>query len=314
MSSAQEYNARAEGTHWTRGQLPWWLRSLDAGSIQFAKEVRRYQAAHRLDTDGKLGSVTWAAIVSTERLRIDATGDFGPVHMPNAEIVPSAREERKRKHPVVGVGIHTTGSGVTVAAMKSAGSDGDINVEIERVMRNLLSQPSSYISHAYVLPNGRVLLCVPVDECAVHGGLSKERDLYAKGYDEWRWYRGVNAASIRKHENGERYAAWKREANAVGVESPLDYCDDPNGKLWAFDLVPLFNDGGEVFTDVQFEAAADLIVWASKRFGFEVGPRTVLLHRQWNPITRWPWDPGANWSWPTVRALVDARMENTSRQ
>jgi hypothetical protein len=302
---ARTYNANAAGSTWQVECLPWFLRGLDPGGHQFVREVRRYQQAHRLKLDGKLGPGTWDAMRESERLRPDGqTSEYGPVHLSDTLIVPSAREEKKRDpRRVVGVGIHTTGSGLWTAAQRDsvvrraavAGVD-----PLEHVVRNLLSNPGSYVSNAYIMPSGRTILCVPLDERPVHGGISSMRELYGKGFDEWRHWRGTNAGNLKRTAQAGRYDAWKALAERYGFVSPLDFCPNPNGTLWAFDLVPevVVRDGRqrEEFTPVQFERAADLIFWASQQFGFEIGFETVLEHRFWNPICRWPWDPGANWS------------------
>jgi hypothetical protein len=301
---AREYNASQVGTLWTVEALPWWLRSFAPDSLRFANEVRRWQAAHGLKDDGKLGPGTWSAVKAAEGYRpagAVAGPEFGPVHLANVEIVPSAREERKRSVPVSGVGIHTTGAGIFASA-QNHGWTGEAG--LERVLRNLLSAPSSYVSHAYVLPSGRTLLTVPADECAVHGAISPYRDLYAKGFDSWRWYRGTTPNDLRKHTQEHRYDAWKALADRYGWKSPFDVCADPNNLLWAFDLVPVVQDGQETFSASQFQRCAELVAWAGETFGLALSERTVLEHRWWSPITRWPWDPGANFSRKRVGALL----------
>jgi len=301
---ARTYNAGAARRLWPISGLPWFLSGLDPAGLQFVSQVRRYQQAHGLKPDGKLGMATWDAMRETEHMRSGQPAAFGPENLSDTIIVPSAREEKPRPvGRVVGVGIHTTGSGIWQATQRASvirRSEKAGVGSLEHVVRNLLSSPSSYVSNAYILPSGRTILCVPLDERPVHGGLSSMRELYSKGFDEWRHWRGTNAGNLKRTAHAGRYDAWKALAERYGFDSPVDLCPDPNGTLWAFDLVPtvVVHDGRsrEEFTDAQFKRAAELIWWASQQFGFEPRFETVLEHRSWNPICRWPWDPGANWS------------------
>lgn len=299
---ARAYNEHASKTIWNRSSLPWWLRDLEPGSVQFAREVRRYQEQHfeAKHVDGKLGAGTWESILDTEHIRTEDAGEvFGPTHLEGARIVASARVEKKRDpSKVVGVGIHTTGSGIYAGARKLA-RRGDERPEadlVKTVIRNILGHPSSYVSNAYIFPDGETYLTVPVNERPVHGGLGPYRDMYAKGFDHWSRYRGTNSSDLKPRARDGRYDEWKAIAEAEGFESPVDLCRDPNGMLWAFDFVPEIVDGRERFNDLQIERGAELVLWASGFYGFEICFGNVLEHRLWNPVTRWPWDPGADYS------------------
>ena len=313
---APTYNASACGTIWMRAELPWWLASLEPSGKRFANEVRRYQEAHGLGLDGKLGNDTLAAIRDTEHLREGGDGDWGPTHLRDTIVVPSAREEKPRRQAVTGVAVHTTGSGMTRAALRlrerSSDPSGDLAPHMEQAVRNLMSSPGVYSLNAYILPSGRTALCVTTDERPVHGGLGPYRETYRQGYEHWRWLRGTTASNLRKHDNATRYEGWREVVMREGFtgDNPEELCGDPNGELWAFDLLPLLDDGKEVFTPAQFDRAAELIAWAADRFGFEPSFRTVLEHRLFNPVTRWPWDPGANWS----RRKIGERLRAITEQ
>lgn len=305
---AQQFNAQACDHIWKRSDLPWWLRSLDPSGQQFAREVRRFQAAHDVyPIDGKLGTGTWAEVQRQERVRPSVAGDdFGPVDLPNTVVAPTARQELKRDASLVhGVLIHTTGTGLYAAAVKHYPTK-PINDALEQVVRNLLSAPSSYTSNGYILPDGKTLLTVPVNEQAVHAGVSaKQRGLYAKGYAEWSQWRGTCDADLKRNAGAGRYDAWKTLADAEGIASPLDlFGGDPNRHTWAFDLVAQPGAGGsDAYTYAQTVRAAELVAWAAKRFGFAPGFRTVQCHQFTNPMTRWPWDPGPGF---TRKMLGDA--------
>lgn len=294
---AQAFNAYACDKLWKRSDLPWWLRSLDPPGQQFAREVRRFQTAHGLKPiDGKLGKDTWSEVQRQERVRMaDTADDYGPVDLPNTVVAPTARQELKRPTTdVQGVLIHTTGTGLYAAAVK-AYPKLPIDEALERVVRNLLSAPTSYTSNGYILPNGKTLLTVPVDEKAVHAGVSTSlRGIYAKGYTEWSQWRGTCDADLKRAAAPGRYDTWKALADANGIASPLDlFSGDPNRRTWAFDLVAQPGQGGaDAYTDTQAARAAELVEWASRFFGFTIGFRTVQYHQFTNPICRWPWDPG----------------------
>lgn len=297
---ARQYNAWACDRIWKRSDLPSWLKDLSPSGPEFEGAVRRYQGTHGLTPDGWLGKLTWASIQG-EKL------DFGPTNLSNTIIVPTQRQEAKRAlADVVGVGIHTTGSGLAVQArkMQQAGRKEDEWPLVKEILRNLLANPQSYSSAGYVFPDGETWLTIPVDEQAVHGGYAGTEGLYRQGYEVWKGYRGTCFADLKKVP-GERYVGWKVIADQEGFSSPLDLCDNPNRKLWAFDLLPTLTGKGESFTDAQFARAAELVAWASEFFGFKIGFRTVLEHRLWNPMCRWPWDPGANF---TRRRLCDALL------
>lgn len=290
LKAACAYNAVQAGVLWQINLLPWWLYKLAPASPEFAESVAHYQDVHGLGVDGKLGPNTWHQVCATEGVRLPGSGgDYGPTYLPNTVVVPTARVEIPRKSPVVGVGIHTTGSGVLATAQQHG-------VTIDQVLRNLLSAPSAYTSAGYVTEDGSTILCVPVDEQAVHGGYgSRIRDLYDQGYAYWSRWKGMTGDDLVQAEAG-RYDGWKAIADQEGFNDPLDLTVDPNGTLWAFDLVPQVVGGHEVFSDAQYQRAAEMVAWAAEHFGFKPRFRTVLEHQLWNPICRWHWCPGAGFS------------------
>lgn len=299
LEQARKYNQEAEGKVWQLGDLPGWLQVLLVSSPEFALAVEAYQHKHGAEEDGKLGPLTLASMQATEGKRVPHLEPWGPVTLPGVELVPTARIEPKRTKPVVGVGIHTTGSGIVVAAQQRG-------IPVERVLRNLLGNPESYSSHCYVFPDGTTWLTVPTDECAQHGGYGATRALYAKGYKEWSRWHAPGGANLGKTAKPGQYEGWLAAAKELGVESPLELVSDPNGQLWAFDLIPVLVDGKEEYTEAQHRRAAELIAWAAGYFGFEPGPTTVLQHELWNPIARWRWDPGPAFSRGVVGGYLRA--------
>jgi len=305
--AAAQFNEKAAGKIWPVALLPWWVRGIDPLSHAFVDAVAGYQRAHGLDVDGKLGGDTWGAIVATEHVRepdvTQAAPRFEPCLGDRYAYRPTARVEKARTKPVKGLGLHTTGIGIFNAATKRG-------ISVRAVLDSLISQPSAYSPNAYVVPGGDVIVVVPPNEQALHGGYGSTRALYAQGFEAWSRYVGNGGAeSVRPGAKPGRYDAWAALAKRYGFKSPLELTADPNNELYAVDLVPVYADGikGEHYDDAQIDRLAEIAVWAAGRFGFPLAFPRVLQHMHWNPLTRWAWDVGGDFSFARLGAAIRAR-------
>ena len=271
--TANDYNAKMSGVLWTVENLPAWLRGLAVSSDEFTAAVENFQTAQKdLGVpDGKLGPLTWA--------RLYATCQQPPIPCVQT---PSARQENRRMLSWIhGFGIHTTGYGVAQAAYKYGGG---VDKEL-RVIRNLMSDPNGYFSHGAILTDGSYCVCCTANEIAIHGGYPQaDVTAYATG----NWLKQGN------------FKWWTDRWDPQGITNPRDLCSSPNTNLYAIDLVPIFGQSSDTFTDAQYATLNKIIAWASETFGFPIDRKHILGHEDFAPIQRPHSCPGPYFDWSKV--------------
>lgn len=296
VASAIEYNRKM----WTAGilaDLPAYLHWEIGREEEFVDDVAFVQTTNSLGVDGKLGP---------ETLRVVSDHANSPKFwLTNNNITvfdtPSARLEIVRTNGLASIkafGIHTTGDNTPAVVHKLKDRHKVSYNEAElRFIKNLMSDPKGYFSHAAILSNGAVCVCTPAREVALHGGVPVEDQMvYAAGYDQW----------INRIKNPDKY---KELMGKLGLSGPSDF-PSPNKELYAVDLLPVVNSNGKIdFTAPQYETLAHLILWASLQFGVSITPTTVLHHSWWSPLKRWDWCPGPAFSRTELQKRLSAHSE-----
>lgn len=193
------------------------------------------------------------------------------------EVYDRQRKGAARKGKVLGVCVHTTGTGVVEAAKSKS-----LDPTYEAVRRYL--RPGEPFAHAVIGTDGRVVQVAPFERIAWHAGIT---DAQAKLYASGAW---------RKRVAPEALALW--DARWPGKKGPLDIVAGPwNHTLIGVELVPTgsakYVGADKVYTGAQYESLVLLIDGLREMFGDLV----LVGHEDIEPLERCNagggWDPGA---------------------
>jgi N-acetyl-anhydromuramyl-L-alanine amidase AmpD len=187
--------------------------------------------------------------------------------------------------------VHTTGSGILVAALKE-GRDPLAYAAA------YYARPDSFTSGYLVGHEGEVVGLVPDNLIACHAGVGQGRAaLYARGQAHWtRLAGGADGAWSEDPKHEGRYRDWV--ARWPGLTSPRALLDGydlgVNARTLSLDL--LAPVPGEAHPEAQLRAAADLAFDLLLRHRHEPPTkRTVLRHSDLDPLVRSTaaggWDP-----------------------
>jgi LysM repeat protein len=94
-----------------------------------------------------------------------------------------------------------------------------------------------------------------------------------------------------------RYAAWSQgDVNRPNIKVPTIAAiieSGVNANEWVYESIECSGAGPEPYTDAQFESVAQLVAAASRALGIPVNRSTVVVHADFNSVTRrsCPWPP-----------------------
>lgn len=209
------------------------------------------------------------------------------------------RQLPQRSMPIIGHVIHTTG-----------------DTDLDKILR-WYEGPNGLQPHYMIALDGVIRRFVFDDHIAWHCKIEPlEARLYQRGYAEWscwNWPLGKDAP-VHVGQEFAGYRMW-RETWGSRFQSPLEMVtgDHPNSLTIGIELQQPEKPTADIFTDVQYDRLAALLVDSSAR-----NPRAtldrehVLGHGDVSPMRRTveagPWDPGRSFNWNRLWDLVRAKV------
>ena len=221
-------------------------------------------------------------------------------HSPLAQSLGALRlSGGKRKVPIFGMCVHTTGSGPAEFARKHPGTTALARATDFYLARGNFAGSKEGFPHYVIGYDGQIWLICPETHVAWHAGWKGGRA---------RW------------SNWVAPTWWSSVWNPKGARSPVDLmgpnASGPNSAHIGVEL--LGSESGRQFTPQQYDALARLVVDVFRRNGLtlSVPPNRQLLgHEDVDPISRQNkyggWDPGAHrtnpaFSWAMLWSRIQA--------
>lgn len=204
-----------------------------------------------------------------------------------------------RTRPVQAIGIHTTGGGIIVKALKRGEEPFQVAAAYYARAR---SYASGYLVGAFAEDeyeadaDDAIVGTVPDNLVAYHAGVSRGRiAIYRKGRDVWPRHLKRNKVWVDTGKIQPRYADWL--ARWPELDSPIDlfpgFASGVNSRTLSADL--LAPEPGRRHADQQLRWMASLVGDLCERHGLAVTRQTVLRHADIDPLTRSSkrggWDP-----------------------
>jgi hypothetical protein len=210
-----------------------------------------------------------------------------PTYSPLAHHLGTVRTGARRTRPIVGMVVHTTGSGPAEWAKTHPGVTALSDAIDFYLNRGRWAGKGDGFPHYVIGYDGTIHLICPETHIAWHAGWKKGRARW-DGWSAPPWWAGV----------------W----NARGASTPADLippgAGSPNDAHIGVEL--LGSESGREFTPAQYDALARLVADVFRRNGLTLSQppnRQLLGHEDVEPILRanrgGGWDPGAHRTVPT---------------
>ena len=199
---------------------------------------------------------------------------------------PTQRVLPDREGPTKAVILHTTGA-----------------TDLAKILAFYQSKDGLQPHYSIGL-DGTVYSIVDESKVAWHCAIEKdEATIYESGYKTWSEHRWVNDRVVDFGQEYTGYRQWRDQWRPAGLDSPLELVTGrhPNSVSVGIELLQPVNPGPAVFTDAQYQAAAELVSDVCARNKIVVNRQNILGHYDCSPMRRCNdaggWDPGYSFSW-----------------
>jgi N-acetylmuramoyl-L-alanine amidase/Putative peptidoglycan binding domain len=252
---------------------------------------------NKMDNESRVSEYAFTSKINFES-EIKNHNFFDPLISPLSTAKYGLRNGSKRKVPIYGICVHTTGGGPARAAKKNPKRSA-----IHRALDFYLKGKGGF-PHYVISNDGSIIATCDERQIAFHAGYGVGKKLQRV---------------LRYYKTWTAPLWWSKVWTPKGAKSPLDLF--PKGVLSAnsglIGVELLADETGYDFTQRQYESLAKLIVDISRRHNFPLSsaPSVRLLgHEDVHPMTRQNkgggWDPGAHrdnpkFSWSHLWALIN---------
>jgi hypothetical protein len=208
---------------------------------------------------------------------------------------------RRRRKPVRGVVVHTTGRGLLRRVV--GGVDGPGAAAARRYARGAVGD---FFGHYLIDHDGRVYALAHPERVALHTA-ALHRFYGSEGVpsDRWRMYCCPLSERMQRHGRDEARVWDWWNARWPELASPVVMLGrNVNAAAVGIDLLPLDD---LTYTAAQVESCAVLVEALSEALRFSIEPMRVVRHEDVDPLRRGavrkgdrilgvPWDPGPSWN------------------
>lgn len=211
----------------------------------------------------------------------------------SVQILPALTQRKlpERTAPIEAVIIHTTGDS-----------------DLAKIMR-FYEAPDGLQPH-YVIDVGGVIRRVAWEhQVAWHCKIDPaEARLYQLGYGEWSNWTWRDERPVHLGSEFPGYRFWRAEWS--GLQSPLELVtgSHPNSSSIGIELQQPAKPTGDVFTDQQYDALANLLIDVHERTSMSLDRKHLLGHQDCSPMRRCSaaggWDPGQRFNWMRLWDLL----------